>query len=208
MLVSCIMPTRNRPAFARHALDCFLSQDHSDRELIIVDDSDAPSFAEKPQYPNVEYVRVDKMRLGAKRNLAINIGRGEVIAHFDDDDHSEPGRLTDQLTRLLESGKQLTGYHSMRFLNDETGEWWHYRNKWTGFALGTSLMYRREFWERHRFPVLTMGEDAILLGHAMRKHTVVTADANGLMWARKHAANTARKTLRGSFWTYEGMEAA
>lgn len=202
-MISCIMPTGGRPHFAPLALESFLSQEFADRELIIIDDADNPSFRVPPDHPMVNYSRIRGVKLGAKRNLAVQIAKGDVIAHFDDDDHSEIGRLTDQFNRLVETNAQVTGYRSMRFLDVSTGQWWMYSNKWTWFALGTSLMYRRAFWARHRFPILTMGEDTIFIDKARRENALVSVDANGRMWARKHPGNTAPKAMRGSFWTPE-----
>src|SRR5689334_15227539 len=132
MLVSAIMPTRSRPQYAQQALDCFLAQTHQDRELIIIDDADDPSFSdplitEFRIKGNIHYHRLNKrLTIGAKRNLACSRASGEVIIHVDDDDWSAPERIEDQLTRLNDSGVGITGYHSMRFLDIQTGEWWKY----------------------------------------------------------------------------------
>src|SRR5947209_5987073 len=42
-MISCLCPTRNRPAFLRQSLAYFSSQDYPNAELIIVDDSDEPT---------------------------------------------------------------------------------------------------------------------------------------------------------------------
>ena len=52
MLVSCIMPTRGRPAFAQRAIDCFLRQTWEEKELIVVDDLDNRSFFEGVDVPD------------------------------------------------------------------------------------------------------------------------------------------------------------
>ena len=62
--------------------------------------------------------------IGAKRNYGCERAAGDVIAHWDDDDYSAPERLADQVQRLLESGKAVTGFHSMRFTDGV--RWWKY----------------------------------------------------------------------------------
>jgi glycosyltransferase involved in cell wall biosynthesis len=86
-LVSCIMPTRNRPQFARQAVAYFLRQDYQQRELIVLDDGDDPVSDLLPRDENIRYVRLrERSPLGTKRNIACELSRGELIAHWDDDD--------------------------------------------------------------------------------------------------------------------------
>lgn len=201
MLISAIMPTRGRPGFALQALGSFLAQSWPEKELVIVDDADNRSFEQPPEYPGVHYHLTERrMKLGDKRNFAIEHSSGEVIAHFDDDDFSEQGRLEDQAIRLHSSAKAVTGYHSMRFWDEESRQWWQYRGE-DRFAHGTSLCYQRSFWEKNRFqPLMNIGEDSIFLGSAMKRNALVSVDGTGFMWARRHPGNTIGKTLTGSTW--------
>src|SRR6185369_11842512 len=41
-LVTCIMPTHNRRSFVPQAIRCFLRQDYSNLELLVVDDGTEP----------------------------------------------------------------------------------------------------------------------------------------------------------------------
>lgn len=187
MLISCLMPTRARPAFAAEALACYLAQDYADRELIIVDDADSPSFPAPPNHPGVWYHWLAKrLTIGAKRNVCVSRANGGILAHWDDDDYSAPGRLSDQIARL--GNADITGYHSMRFTDGQ--RWWQYTGA-DDYALGTSLMYRREYWERNPFKTdCTVGEDGHFIAPARRDGRIVSVDAGELMWARNHAANT------------------
>jgi len=104
-LVSCIMPTRNRPHFAGQSISYFLRQDYPQRELIVLDDGDEPIADLIPRDDRVHYVRLPQRRpVGAKRNLACEISRGELIAHWDDDDWMAADRLSLQVNQLLHSG--------------------------------------------------------------------------------------------------------
>ena len=193
-LVSCIMPTRGRPEFAAQAVEYFRAQTWPEKELIIIDDEDAPSFAEPPAFAAYERLRT-RRTIGQKRNLACSMATGDLICHFDDDDYSAPGRIADQAQRILDTGAGLTGYHRMRFI-DELGRWWLFSaSSPEHYILGTSMMYTRQFWQAHPFPSHPehrVGEDNAVVQRAGRE--LVTADARDLMWARIHGGNTSRKS--------------
>ena len=83
-LISCIMPTRNRPQFLQQAIASFLSQDYPHKELIIVDCSDKPTV--RAEYPGVRSVSItEPLSVGMMRNIACSLAQGNVICHWDDD---------------------------------------------------------------------------------------------------------------------------
>lgn len=84
MLISCIIPTRNRPEYVLQSAASVLAQTYANIELIIVNDGSVtvPSFADTR-------VRIlDSGQAGAvpARNLGVAHARGEAIAWLDDDD--------------------------------------------------------------------------------------------------------------------------
>lgn len=196
-LISCIMPTRGRPEFFDRAILNY-SEQRWNTELIIVDDEDAQSFIEVPPWTflfgcpgmGFSYTRVAGCQsIAAKRNIAISRARGDIIAHWDDDDWSDPERLMQQYAFLESYGAAIVGYHSMAF-TDGT-RWWKYSGA-PGYALGTSLMYRRSFWQQNPFPPeANVGEDNWFVGRAGPR--LVSVDAGGMMFARVHPGNTSQK---------------
>jgi hypothetical protein len=136
-------------------------------------------------------------QIGEKRNLGCDRALGEIIVHWDDDDWSAPGRLADQVERLVESKLACTGYRSMRF-TDGT-RWWLYQGT-PLFALGTSLCYLKEWWRAHPFRYVQIGEDNHFVNAAAAERQLVTSDAGELMWATVHATNTSPRSLSGSAW--------
>jgi len=150
-----------------------------------------------PDSGNVRLIELSgAAEIGEKRNFGCDRAAGEVIAHWDDDDYSAPGRLADQLQRLQESGKSVTGYHSMRFTDGV--RWWKYNGE-KHYSLGTSLCYRRDYWEQHRFPYLQVGEDNQFVAAAFSNRMLVTADAGDLMHATIHPGNTSPRQM-GDNW--------
>lgn len=191
-LVSCIMPTRGRPQFAREAVEAFLAQTWPAKELLIVDDDDAPSCPTTLSIPGIRQTRLfGHPTVGVKRNLAISMASGEIICHWDDDDVSAPGRIEDQIRRLAESGKQITGYSPLRFTDGRQS--WLYVGL-PGYAPGTTLMYHRDAWRARPFRELRVGEDNAFLDGRQ----VITAPAGDLMYARDHAGNTSPRQRAGS----------
>src|SRR5260370_27892789 len=86
-LVSCITPTYNRRTFVPRAIEYFHRQDYPNRELVILDDGEDRVADLVPDLPSLRYVALpERLRLGAKRNAAIDASRGEIIVHWDDDD--------------------------------------------------------------------------------------------------------------------------
>jgi glycosyltransferase involved in cell wall biosynthesis len=198
MIVSAIMPTRGRPDFAQAALRCFVEQTWVEKELIVLDDAKQPSFPDGLALDDgsVQYHRVAGLEIGAKRNICCARASGDIIMHWDDDDYSNPFRMGDQVWRLAQSGKAVTGYCSMRF-TDGPRAWLFSR---PDFALGTSLCYRRDWWEQHPFPAVQVGEDGAFVDAAKAAKQLVVADAGDLMHATIHAGNTSPRQLSGSNW--------
>ena len=198
-VVSCILPTKNRAAFIPQAIQSYQSQTYPHRELIIVDNGNDQTESLIPDDPTIRYVRISKPQTtGDMRNLCASYATGEFICHFDSDDWSAPERVTDQITRLGVFGV-LTGYHSMLFYDVRSRQCyrWTVPTSMVRYALGTSLCYRRVWWEQHPFRPLRVGEDTRFFQQACReaRRLVPTAAADQLMVARVHDQQTSRKTL-------------
>jgi glycosyltransferase involved in cell wall biosynthesis len=199
MLVSAIMPTRGRPEFAARAVECFLAQTWREKELVIVDDLECPSFEQDPpEFRIWRFVQSRRLSIGAKRNIACKESLGDIIIHWDDDDWSAPGRMADQVNRLMIHGASITGYHSMVFEDGEKR--YQFRASSKQYALGTSLCYTRKFWESNPFPDKNTGEDNAMVSRAKG---IVSVDAGELMIARIHDGNTSEKRskLHLESWT-------
>ena len=148
--------------------------------------------------PGVRYIHHGiKLSVGAKRNLGCELARGEIVAHWDDDDYSAPGRVEDQVQRLTESGKAVTGYHSMRFTDGR--EWWLYTGP-GNYSLGTALCYLRSWWQTHRFEPFDVGEDNLFVARASAHGQLICVPADDMMWASIHQTNTSPRALHSQSW--------
>jgi glycosyltransferase involved in cell wall biosynthesis len=196
LLVSAIMPVYGQREMVEIALASFLSQDWTNKELIVIDDSPEEMRSLFEPVPCVVYVHPpERMKIGTKRNVACRNASGDIIVHFDSDDWSAPSRIRDQVERLRKSGKSVSGYHSMLFWDGV--EAFKYKGS-EDYSLGTGLCYRKEFWQQH--PFVPEGprswEDNVFVQAARNDNEIVAVDAGKLMVARIHPGNTCPKKPR------------
>ncbi len=188
------MPTRGRQDWASQALDCFLAQDYPNKELIVLDDIEDRSFPYGILNESVTYLlHIPRWTIAEKRNACVEASNGEIILHFDSDDWSSPDRISDQVQRLEESGKAVTGYHTMPFFNEETKK----AHVYIGhplYAVGTSLCFTKAFWEKNRFAESKhQREDNGFVFAARNAHQITTVECGQKMVARIHSNNSVPK---------------
>jgi glycosyltransferase involved in cell wall biosynthesis len=171
-LISCIMPTRNRPQFVQQAIRLFQAQDYPNKELIIVDEHDGEcggvfgGVADKERHIRAITVSADRaLFVGMKRNLAIAIADGAIICHWDDDDYYGPERLSKQVAPILAREADLSAMRMSYLLDGNAGTLWtcsddtHRRCFKQDVHYGT-LMYRASYWHAGtQFAACGVGED-------------------------------------------------
>ncbi|HEX8129156.1 MAG TPA: glycosyltransferase [Pyrinomonadaceae bacterium] len=197
------MPTADRREFVAQAIRYFLRQDYDAKELIIVDDGREAVDDLVPPDGCVRYIRLtEKLPVGAKRNLACEAARGEIIAHWDDDDWHAPHRLRVQVESLRRAGAELCGINTLLFYDVRGGgRAWKYvypssQKRWVS---GSSLCYTREFWAGNRFREINVGEDARFVWSRPAARMSVLPDPSfhvGII----HKGNVSPKNTVGSYW--------
>ena len=80
----------------------------------------------------------------------------------------------------------------MRFTDGDG--WWQYQGK-RDYALGTSLCYRREWWQSNLFKPAAIGEDNQMVYAAQAAQQIVSEDAGELMYATIHPGNTSPRMI-------------
>lgn len=201
-LVSCIMPTYNRRRFVSQAIWYFLRQDYPSRELIIVDDGEDAIVDLVPDDERIRYVRLEKrLSVGAKRNLACEMSRGELIAHWDDDDWMAPDRLSVQVTELLAADADVCGARDLLHYHLEAGEAWLYRYPADGrpWLAGCTLLYRRSAWAAHPFPDRNVDEAAAFIRQFSLDRLHVVPNSSFYI-ALIHPENTTARNLLDPRW--------
>jgi glycosyltransferase involved in cell wall biosynthesis len=197
-----MMPTADRRVLAAQAIRYFQRQDYPQRELLILDDGSDPIADLAVGDPAIRYVRIaQRQSLGAKRNLACEEARGEVIVHWDDDDWQASWRLSYQVAQLLEQQADVCGVAKVLYYQPSTGRAWQYVYPPGGQAwvAGNSLCYTRDLWRRNPFPAITVGEDSRFLWSSQPKQVLALTD-NRFLVGLIHAGNTSVKRTHDRRW--------
>ena len=147
---------------------------------------------------------------GALRNQCISLlGECDYVAHFDMDDYSAPDRLSVQLAHIQKCGKLAVGFRDMLMYETKTDKVYFYQNPHPHYTLGTSLFYKREAWEKMKFPDKTpedphwrrqLGFDNFEGMSSLR------ADGTPIMIQVIHGANASARIIRGGTYFKEASE--
>jgi glycosyltransferase involved in cell wall biosynthesis len=188
------MPTADRRAFVPRAIEYFLRQDYPHKELIILDDGSEAVADLVPETPEIHYERLPQsLSIGAKRNLACERARGEVIVHWDDDDWHAPWRLTYQVAELVRAKADLCGLSRTPFYEAKTDRaWQHVYSGSRPWVCAGTMVFTKTFSQRNRFPNLNVGEDTQFVW-ATTGTRVAMLENPDFYVAMIHPANTSPK---------------
>jgi len=119
--VSIVIPTYNRAAEVRNAIESVLAQTVTDLEVIVVDDGssdDTGKVLGETFGDRIRYYAQANQGASVARNKGIAEARGEWIAFLDSDDLWEKDKLEWQFKALEQFGPQCSAcYTDVRFLN-------------------------------------------------------------------------------------------
>jgi hypothetical protein len=167
------MLANGRPEMVARAVKSFLAQSFHGARLLVFETGPVP-IVRDPSWSvdwATNYGHVAS--IGALRNAANTCVGADILLHWDSDDWSHPNRIAEQVALLQSSGAECVGYNEMLFWrvapcgrNDCTGggcckgsEAWLYHSAVPNYAVGTSMCYWREAWERNPFPDRSEGCD-------------------------------------------------
>lgn len=199
-LVSCIMPTRDRPELVALAVKKFHAQDYPLRELIVLDDGELSVGDIVAGQPGVRYLRMDRrdVTVGEKRNIACDMAAGEVICIWDDDDWYAPERLRCQVLPIIYDETDMTGLRCDHLLCLPSGEVWAvsdevHRRMFESDVAGGTIAFRRSILRDVRFPHISLAEDAALIRMARaRGYRLKHISNHGVFAYVRHPRNTWR----------------
>lgn len=189
--------------YFRVAADAFLSSTYEgELELILLDNNETPLDPSLiPDDPRVVYFHSDRKPIGALRNLATSYATGDVCINLDEDDWSSPDRVSQQVGRLLSTGKAVTGFHSIYYYNESDRStykyWYEPKNRnHPPYACGSSQCYLKAWWEQHKYPE-TGTEDHPFQLAALHANQLDSVDGAELLVARAHAGSLSFPTQLG-----------
>jgi O-antigen biosynthesis protein len=201
-LVTCIMPTANRRRFVEKAIRYFDRQTYGNRELIIIDDGDNPVEDLARGNEQIRYVHLDRpATVGAKRNLACEQARGEIIAHWDDDDWYAPNRLDYQVAAIARSSGAICGVNDLIYydLRQRRAFRYIYPRDQRPWLAGNALCYGVKAWARSRFNDIDVGEDALFVWSATAQDVIALPDSRFIV-AMIHSGNVSPKATESAHW--------
>ena len=101
-LVTVVIPTYNRSAIVRRAIESALNQTYANLECVVVDDgsSDDTRSVVESYGPRVRYFYQENAGVTAARNHAMRRAQGEFLAFLDSDDLWKPWRIESQVAAL------------------------------------------------------------------------------------------------------------
>lgn len=190
-LVSCILVTRDRPAFFRQALRCFSVQKYPARELIVVDDGDMAVESHCAAMPDVTYIRLTSPTpTGTKLNIGIEAARGQILQKLDDDDFYATGFLSAAVRRLTRERREdaLVAWCCFLVLIARERRLYFSGHGWKA---GGTLCFRRSLWARRPFRALYGSSDRWFI-HDTGAHLARVCNANQYLLVR-HGGNTWRR---------------
>lgn len=158
--LSVIVPTGDRAILLNRCLAQLERQSFRDFEAVIVDGG--RRSLPTPSYPNVRYFRVDSgTTVGDRRNIAVENARGELVAHFDDDDFYHRDYLAELVAWWDKSQPIDLGGMSQFYHYDVFRKRGWQTNLWNcGHPYGATFCYRKSTWRRlGGFESFQRGED-------------------------------------------------
>lgn len=125
--------------------------------------------------------------IGYKKNLACENVSGDVICIFDDDDFYAPDYI-EVAIQAIKDGADVTGLNNAYFYAPKIGAWEYKYKGGQPYVFGSGMMFKREVWQRSKFPEINEGEEIGFLTNAGR---IVPHNYKDGFVAMIHGYNTA-----------------
>ena len=152
-----------------------------------------------PADPRIRYVRLERrLSVGEKRNRACELARGDVIAHWDDDDWYARSRLRFHVGQLRQTEADACGPGRLICFDPARDLAWLYQHA-APWVAGSGLCYRREAWRQTPFADVDVGEDTRFV-FGLRDHRVAALPDEGFVVSLIHTANTSPKLTSSPGW--------
>jgi glycosyltransferase involved in cell wall biosynthesis len=160
-LVSVIIPTFNRAAFVREAIDSVLAQDYPRIEVIVVDDgsSDHTSEVVRAFGAALRFIRQTHAGVSVARNRGVAASHGDLVAFLDSDDLWLPGKVAAQVVLFQQQPRAQVCYTdeiwirrgvrvNPRQIHQKHAGWIFLQSLPRCIISPSSVMMRRGLWDR------------------------------------------------------------
>lgn len=222
--VSIITPTENRHQFLDNLWDCIQAQTVKDWEWLIYDTTPVPwLWPTRHTEPRINYIHrtaKDHWTIGAKRNHLCLKAKGEIIAHFDDDDYYAPHYLHTMLELMASQHAEFVKlfgfyvYHQphkvlgyidlahdfpVHYIMDPNAKLMvtpthkYPSGPFDHWGYGFNYVYTKRVWDQCKFDQVSHGEDIAFARLVLDKFNCAgMQDWTATCLHRIHAGNTSR----------------
>jgi cellulose synthase/poly-beta-1,6-N-acetylglucosamine synthase-like glycosyltransferase len=172
-----IITCTNLPYSLNNIIENFIRQDYEKKELIIIINNnkiDEKEWKEKAsKYENMRVFKLDEnISLGKCLNFGVNKAKYGIIAKFDDDDYYGPKYLSDSIKYFNNIGAKVVGKGTTLVYLVENkiltirnpGQ----ENKYTKFVNGSTLVFKKEIFNKVRFRDLNVTEDVYFCSDCLK----------------------------------------
>jgi glycosyltransferase involved in cell wall biosynthesis len=156
--VSCLVVTKGRAKRIKLAVECYLRQTYSKKQLLILSQGERLANLQIASHlrslgrDDIHFFEVPQiLSLGELRNLSVELATGEIVCQWDDDDIYHPKRLDTQYNLLRSDSRNVACAYS-QFLKhfERTREvywcdWCGERLATNRFLSGSVMFYKRIF---------------------------------------------------------------
>ena len=193
-LISCLCITKNTPLLLNRAISCYKSQTYSNKELLVVYESDNTQIeqvieAEKTEgsIHFIEMPALPKSSLGELKNKAIALSKGVYFSQWDDDDWYGGDRLQIQMDAMLKNGASVCFFGHWIFY-DAVAEiaYLSFKRNWEGSILCKKNIVTEEI----KYALLPKLEDTPFVNKISEMYTVTQVIKPGSYIYVYHGNNT------------------
>ena len=113
-VVSVVIPCYNHGRYFKKSIESVFNQTHQNTQIIVVDDGstdDTPDVCKN--YPNIIYVRTNRLGLSGARNVGVGYSNGNFLVFLDADDYLYPNAFKINLDYFVNNKKAvfISGAH-------------------------------------------------------------------------------------------------
>ena len=161
--VSICTPTFNRRPFFKGIIKSVLMQDYPKEliEWVIVDDGTDPIEDLVKDIPFVKYYKVDKMRLGKKRNYMHEVCTfkedSAILVYMDDDDYYPTDRISHAVDKLTHSSALCAGSSEIYIWFNTLNKMYRFGPYGPNHSTAGTFAFKRELLKQTRYE-----DDALL----------------------------------------------
>jgi len=138
------------------AVKCFIDQNYSNKELIIVNDQEGVTLKLDSERDNIRIENVSERfgSLGEKRNYAMSLAQGDYVCVWDDDDLYTPWRIEDSVFKIETNAQYDIVKARMAFMSIHNSDY-----KIVSNLFHSQAIISRKYIDSNSYAKKSVGED-------------------------------------------------